>query len=269
MRPEDKELRIGRLLADAYSFVFGQFMGLLKLALVPGLLMLGVLVAMFVLADLAAAAGMSEAVVGGLTVIGIVVALIVMIPFIAAWYRASLFGPAREQLVVSFEFGYREWRFFGYLFAIALIGSLVVFVPLWILKASDLGALSAPISSAAVFMLIWAMLYVVARLAFVLPASAAGIETSYGTAWRQSSGHGMRLAATIFIAELPWRVADTLVNTIAGGQSVFFYVPATAFISVISVAVLASTLSIAYRIVVQGEAGPPQTLHHNPRRAFT
>ncbi|MDJ0951615.1 MAG: hypothetical protein QNJ94_22110 [Alphaproteobacteria bacterium] len=257
MTAQTAKLPIWQTVRDAYRLVFGHFGGMWKAALIPTSLyvvLLGLIGYHQVATAESADADGAEANV--LLLVAVLAAIVVLVPFLSQWHRVSLLGPEREPPRIRFRFGVRELRFLGHCLLLILIGCTIVLLPLLALVMSGGGEFAFIVGVG----LALVMLYVIARLGLMLPATAMDRRTGLVDAWTRSKGNGVRIAVALFLAELPWRILNTIVETIAEQTGTvglsLLYATVTVFTTIIGLAILASVLAVAYKTL----AGLPEAV---------
>lgn len=136
------------------------------------------------------------------------------------WCRVMLMGP-QGLPARSLSWGEMHWRFFGYGLLLALI-MLLVTLPISVIGsvlAALLGIMGTPdqIGPGIAFnftLVFLGMLYVLGRLGFIFPATAAGETYGLGLSWQHTAGQGLRLTAALVIVLLPVTLAQLTVNEV-------------------------------------------------------
>lgn len=108
--------------------------------------------------------------------------------FMLAWHRAALLGPKREHKVNPFALKPGEGRFVGLFFSIALV--MILFVIMGIVPAVLVAAGLHSKGLAVVLGVIVGIGAIILsmRFMFMLPARSVNAPSSWGEAWRLSSG---------------------------------------------------------------------------------
>ena len=113
--------------------------------------------------------------------------------------------------------------------AVALIGSVVLFV----------------------------VLLVITRLSLLLPAAALGEEVPARTIWQATQGNGFRLLVTMLLAALPFFIVEATLLGIGGdGPSGVFATILATLVTSAQLVVITITMALSYDVLVRG-GGPP------------
>lgn len=242
MSDDKSKLPVWITVAESYRFVFTNLGALAKVAALPVLIAVLILTALFLFADT-----LGE---GPGFLITTVVLILILIPFLTKWHRITLIGLDTEVARIALKVGRREGKFLLYGIIIIVLAMLLLVVPLlvfWQIGASAAGAI-------AFLPFIAALFYLTSRFSLVFPGSALGRDTGLGLSWSQTTGNGWRLLGVFFVAEIPWRAAEIILDALIGGSespAALIFLSAVYIAEVfISVAILASCLSFSYLHIV-------------------
>jgi hypothetical protein len=106
------------------------------------------------------------------------------------------------------------------------------------------------------------VLYVNARLSFVLAAASVGRSANWRDIWRATSGNGWRIVWIMIVATVPWLLLgafiEKLANSVTSMPILALLGLATSAVSLLAIALPATALGLAYRhLVIDGGAKPP------------
>lgn len=128
--------------------------------------------------------------------------------FAVAWHRLMLLGPERGYPDGRPSWQHRHWAFLGYSLAFSalyFLAGLIVGRALGSVASSVLPVGTGSDGGGAILAItMWALpmilvAWLVARLCFVLPATAVGERYGLGDSWRQTQGLGLRLMAAFVL----------------------------------------------------------------------
>ena len=184
-------------LADSIRFLYGHFPTFLRLALLPILLHILVLVRPAIL-PLRRQVDTSDPSAGPLFVVFssilVISYLLSLVCFTTAWHRVVIDGRSR------LRFGRSEWRYLGYVLLLS-IGLLVAqFIGASMAEAIPAMAVS-PIVALVPLLLVF---FLAVRVAFLLPAAAAGQGLSLVDAWDLGRGNTLRLTGLLAVPLASW-----------------------------------------------------------------
>jgi hypothetical protein len=226
-----QKIAFWRSIGDAYAFVFGQPLRLLRIG--------GVWLAIFFLYSLwyvlpgavARPTGLADALRdSGIELAALLFYLFGLISFAVAWHRAVLLNEDRTWLA-ALRFRRREWRFLGNGLIILLLIGLLVGVPLSVASWVFSIVLSAGLSQAHVGPGLGLVMAIAAgailpgigsavwcRLALVFPAVAADAPGEpIAETWQQSRGNWLRLYFASLLCGLPVWALGWVVDRVSAG----------------------------------------------------
>jgi len=125
------------------------------------------------------------------------------------WYRVVLFGPGAGDSGEPATRARYVLRY-GLYVMIPLLAALAGLILTGIAGGGTAGG-----GSGAAFFLLLLMIataYVMARLVFVLPATAVGVGTEWGLSWRQTQGNALSLILLMALQFLPFGVLNLLLD---------------------------------------------------------
>lgn len=267
-RPEDRIVRLPvfQLAGAIYQFVFTHFRDLVKTGAVWFAIYFAYLWALHMLTGDALEGIGTRYLVAN--ILPIVVAL-AFTPFLARWHRYVLFGPAHEPAGTTLRFGPRERKFAGYVIQIALLVALMgiaLFIPVALLVETADSAWPARAGAYSVLAFTWAVVFwAMFRLSLVLPAAAAGLQTSLKTAWEQTRGNSLRMFALIFMTGVPLGFLSGVVDELIPVSNVAVLITkflVASFFEILLLGLGATTLSQVYLTLVgvpddSGAVGDP------------
>ena len=126
------------------------------------------------------------------------------------WYRAVLLGPGGAPSGTAVRMRY--WaRYAVYILvpvAASLLGALLALATGG--SPADQGGAAGP----ALFLiaLMAGTAYVMIRLVFILPATAAGVETTWRAAWEQTSGKALALFLLMMLQVVPFYIVNLMID---------------------------------------------------------
>lgn len=230
-----RKLPVWSTVLGAYDFVWYERRPFLTLAL-PAIAILTILTIMF---------GAIRATVGIFGHLGLgFVMLVFWVTFCVAWHRHYLVPEEVATIRTALRWGRRQYRFL-----LKVIGaSALVVLPLIVGDALSI-IIIKPIALSVG--LIGAM-YIMARLALLLPSTAVDHRMSFGECWMFTRGNGWRLFLVIGLVGIPNSVTIILIEIASWPELVVAF--AIQALSFIGFAVGVSALSIAYRFISSGSS---------------
>ncbi len=217
---------VGQVFAESYGLLFANLRHFPRAFAVPLLLMLPILWIQAQLLQQAAAEAPTPQNFG-VQAMSLVLQLLSLIPyalFAVSWLRLVLKVPGAEPPPVFPRIGARHLRYLGLLLAIfagSVVGTIGFALLVSILAlftgspgATDIGAGEQPGPAALLLFtgLCYGLTaaYIVLRLSFVFPATAADEAYGWGQSWEHTRGQGARFLLAVIAAILPAAFAGSI-----------------------------------------------------------
>ncbi|WP_085906534.1 hypothetical protein [Kiloniella majae] len=144
--------------------------------------------------------------------------------FTVAWHRRTLLNlQAPESTSIT------SWNRVHWQFLLKIIILLAIFYGMSLIGTLPVLTIGAAIPALVPFLflgLIVVMLYVVARLSFILPATAVGEKYTLDTSWKHTDKQGWRIVAAFLMLTIPFGLLMLLIAMFAFG-SLFTGMPTT------------------------------------------
>ncbi len=136
------------------------------------------------------------------TWLGALALLYLFAVFAVGWHRTILLGEDRADGPLGIRFGKRESRYFGliWLCFVGILGSTVLFIIADRMIAAGLGTGANGILVLSRIASVIALWYVLGRLGLAFAALSIDRRFGLGESWNTTTGNGLRLLATYFLA---------------------------------------------------------------------
>ena len=242
--PQRAPLSIRGTFSEAYALLWSNRDGFLLVGLIP-------VAASFLLTVIANSVPVTP---GAGREAGILLAVLAadLIPttlFAVGWHRLILLGPEQANAAPSLRWGSREttylWRS-----VLLVVGTLLAMA----IPVSIAGALAQRFALGhLLFALVsFLALFVMVRLALVLPASAVDAPYDFSRSWNDTAARGLRLVAIVFLVALPLFLLLQTFNGLVGAVGLAAAAPFTVMLlnsvgSYVLLAALLTVFSLAFR----------------------
>jgi hypothetical protein len=189
----------------------------------------------------------------------VALSVVVFCLFAVICHRLVLLDPTSEARSMTPRWSYRETRFFLLMIAVWFIGvAVLLIVSTVLMNVPDtwLNSLPGPgrRRSWISFVAVLPVLYVVARLSLIFPATAVDRRVNLLWSWRLTQNNGWRLF--LVVAVLPWAVSQA-VDLFHRSDATALETLALALIGSATFAVEVAALSLSYRELTKDEAVSP------------
>lgn len=144
--------------------------------------------------------------------------------FAVAWHRRTLLELQHPESTSITSWGRVHWQFL-----LKIVILLAIFYGMSILGSLPVLTVGAAMPAMVPLLLLGvllAMLYVIARLSFVLPATAVGESYSLDTSWKHTHKQGWRIVAAFMLLTIPFAILMLLIAIMAF-ENIFSGIPIT------------------------------------------